>query len=104
MCRLAALRPRVDFMVLALPERHGGLPGAWLGPVRELVAADFGVLVTASLGTARHLADEHGISVVELGNAGTAPEPEKPLPDAAYPPDTEQLAPTAPRAGAQETS
>lgn len=49
---LAALRPGVRFLVIALPERFGGSPATWLGDARGLAARGFGVVVTASHATA----------------------------------------------------
>lgn len=52
LAELAAERPRVRFLVLTLPERHGGIPGAWLPHLRSLADREYGVLVTASHTTA----------------------------------------------------
>jgi ABC-type hemin transport system ATPase subunit len=49
---LAAERPRVNFLVLTLPERHGGAPGGWLPHLRALADREYGVLVTVSPTTA----------------------------------------------------
>ena len=72
LCRLAALRPDVDFLVLVLPERNGDVPDSWVATARELVAADFGVLVTASLGAVPALeaaTTRTDLTVVRLGGA-----------------------------------
>lgn len=45
---LAACRPGVLFLVLVLPERHGGMPETWMSTARALAGVGFGVLVTAS--------------------------------------------------------
>ena len=97
LCRLAALRPGVDFIVMVLPERNGDLPDSWLAPARELVAADFGVLVTASLGSAAHLRGTPGLEVVELGNAAPSPRATRPAGPAPAPPtETDEPHPTDP--------
>jgi energy-coupling factor transporter ATP-binding protein EcfA2 len=74
LCRLAALRPGVDFVVLVLPERLGDVSDSWVATARELVAADFGVLVTVSLGTARGLTTYDDLTVVPLGGAPDSSE------------------------------
>ena len=52
LAELAAERPQVRFLVLTLPERHGGTPGSWLPHLRALADREYGVLVTASHTTA----------------------------------------------------
>ncbi|MGY2876874.1 ABC-type transport system involved in cytochrome c biogenesis ATPase subunit [Marmoricola sp. URHA0025 HA25] len=70
MARLASLRPGVQFLVLALPERSGIDPGAWSSEAAALAGAGFGVLATVSTGVARHLEREHPeIRTVPFGNA-----------------------------------
>ena len=51
MARLASLRPGVQFLVLALPERSGIDSGAWLSEATALAGAGFGVLATMSPAT-----------------------------------------------------
>jgi ABC-type cobalamin/Fe3+-siderophores transport system ATPase subunit len=52
---LAACREGVEFLVLTLPERHGGLPEGWLTTAWVLARLGFGVLVTASPTAAGHV-------------------------------------------------
>jgi len=47
LARLAALR-RPRFLVLTLPERHGGVPGDWAEVLDEITDAGMGVVVTVS--------------------------------------------------------
>ncbi len=47
LAELAAERPTVRFLVLTLPERHGGTPRTWLPHLHELADRGYGVLVTA---------------------------------------------------------
>jgi ABC-type uncharacterized transport system ATPase component len=81
MARLASLRPGVQFLVLALPERTGIDPSAWLDEAATLASAGFGVLATVSTGVARHLERDHPqIRTVPFGNAvfhdADEPQPE----------------------------
>jgi ABC-type uncharacterized transport system ATPase component len=81
MARLASLRPGVQFLVLALPERSGIDPTAWLDEAAALARAGFGVLATISTGVARHLERDHpDIRTVPFGNAvfhdADVPQPE----------------------------
>jgi ABC-type uncharacterized transport system ATPase component len=70
MARLASLRPGVQFLVLALPERSGIDPTGWLDEAAALARAGFGVLATISTGVARHLERDHpDIRTVPFGNA-----------------------------------
>jgi len=70
MARLASLRPGVQFLVLALPERNGIDPEAWVVGAISLAEAGFGVLATMSTGTARHVERERPeIRTVPFGNA-----------------------------------
>ena len=55
LCDLAARRPEVRFVVLTLPDRHGGTPESWLPALRDAAHAGLGVLVTTGVGTARLL-------------------------------------------------
>jgi ABC-type transport system involved in cytochrome c biogenesis ATPase subunit len=65
LARLAVLRPDVRFVVIGLPEQHGGLPEWWLQIAEGLAAEGFGVVVTTSPSTAASLE----VRVVELGGA-----------------------------------
>lgn len=47
---LAAARPEVEFLVLALPDRHGVLPDAWVDHARRFTDQGLGVLATTSPG------------------------------------------------------
>ncbi len=70
MARLASLRPEVWFLVLALPERNGIDPEAWVDGAAALAEAGFGVLATTSTGVARHVERDHpAIRTVAFGNA-----------------------------------
>jgi hypothetical protein len=72
------LRPDVEFLVLALPERNGVDPVAWLAGAQALAKAGFGVLATVSTGIARHVERDHPeIRTVAFGNAEfREPEPD----------------------------
>lgn len=65
LARLAEIRRGVRFLVIALPERNGGLPDDWLGLADAATARGFGVVVTVSLGAAERLARP----TIALGNA-----------------------------------
>lgn len=67
LARLAEQRPGVEFLVITLPERNGGLPADWWGLAGHATDAGFGVVVTVSLGTAERIDHEP----VLLGNAET---------------------------------
>jgi ABC-type transport system involved in cytochrome c biogenesis ATPase subunit len=70
MARLASLRPGVQFLVLALPERNGIDPEGWLAGAVSLAEAGFGVLATTSVGIARHLERDHPeIRTLAFGNS-----------------------------------
>lgn len=70
LARLASLRPGVEFLVLAMPERSGVDRDAWLEAAQALADAGFGVVVTASDGLARIVAEEApAIRSVPFGNA-----------------------------------
>jgi len=56
LAELAAARPHVHYLVLTLPERHGGDPAAWWALAGELADRDHGVLVQTTTATARVLA------------------------------------------------
>lgn len=91
MARLASLRPGVQFLVLALPERNGIDPEAWLGEAAALATAGFGVLATTSTGVALHLErDRPDIPTVAFGNA-VFHDPDDLLAEG---PDEDQLEPT----------
>ena len=69
LARLASLRPDVQFLVLALPERSGIDSAAWFTEAAELAAAGFGVLATVSTGVALHLQrDRPDVQTVAFGN------------------------------------
>ncbi|WP_185996216.1 ABC transporter ATP-binding protein [Nocardioides campestrisoli] len=55
---LAAERPEVRFLVLALPDRHGGDPAHWWSLAQTLGHLGFGVLVACLWTTARELGAE----------------------------------------------
>lgn len=70
MARLAALRPGVHFLVLALPERNAIDPETWLADAIALAEGGFGVLATMSTGVARQVERDHpDIRTVPFGNA-----------------------------------
>jgi hypothetical protein len=70
LARLASLRPGVQFLVLALPERNGIDAETWLQDAIALAEAGFGVLATMSTGIARHVERDHpGVRTVPFGNA-----------------------------------
>ncbi|CAM3714171.1 hypothetical protein [Isoptericola cucumis] len=52
---LAAENPDVRFVVLTLPDRHGGEPAGWWETARTLAAAGLGVLVQCTRSSARDL-------------------------------------------------
>ncbi|MFE7406299.1 hypothetical protein [Isoptericola sp. NPDC057559] len=52
---LAAENPDVRFVVLTLPDRHGGEPTGWWETARTLAAAGLGVLVQCTRSSAREL-------------------------------------------------
>ncbi|WP_454041025.1 hypothetical protein [Cellulosimicrobium sp. Marseille-Q8652] len=52
---LAAEREGVRFLVLTLPDRHGGEPSGWWEVARTLAASGLGVLVQCSRSSARDL-------------------------------------------------
>ena len=56
LAELAAARPQVRYLVLTLPERHGGDPAGWWDLAAELADRDHGVLVQTTTVTARVLA------------------------------------------------
>ena len=56
LAELAAARPQVRYLVLTLPERHGGDPAGWWDLAAELADRDHGVLVQTTTTTARVLA------------------------------------------------
>jgi len=52
---LATERERVRFLVLTLPDRHGGEPAGWWDVARTLATAGYGVLVQCTRSSARDL-------------------------------------------------
>ncbi|GAB7048818.1 AMP-binding protein [Catenuloplanes indicus] len=65
LAELAALRPGVGVLVLTLPDRHGGGPGAWWDLAGVLAARGYGVIVQCTDTSAELL----GLRAVRLGNA-----------------------------------
>ena len=65
LAELAALRPGVSVLVLALPDRHGGGPGSWWDLAGVLAARGYGVVVQCTDTSAELL----GLRAVRLGNA-----------------------------------
>jgi len=55
---LACERPDVHFLVLTLPDRHGGAPAGWWRVACDAAAAGYGVLVQCSRASARLLGAE----------------------------------------------
>ncbi|MCB7136328.1 hypothetical protein [Cellulosimicrobium marinum] len=78
---LAAERDGVRFLVLALPDRHGGEPSGWWEVARTLASSGLGVLVQSARSSARDLGaalpPAHGAyaapPVVALRSRPTAP-------------------------------
>ncbi|WP_188037529.1 hypothetical protein, partial [Actinotalea sp. JY-7885] len=68
---LAAERPDVRFLVLTMPERHGGEPARWWQLAQELAALGYGVLVQCSRSCARDL----GADVPPARSEADAPAP-----------------------------
>ncbi len=56
LAELAAARPHVRYLVLTLPERHGGDPAGWWALAAELADRDHGVLAQTTTATASVLA------------------------------------------------
>ena len=56
LAELAAAGPRVQHLVITLPDRHGGEPAAWWALASELAERGYGVLVQSTDTTARVLA------------------------------------------------
>ncbi|MFC4555096.1 hypothetical protein [Georgenia faecalis] len=52
---LATERPDVRFLVLTLPDRHGGAPASWWSLAQELASRGYGVLVQCTPSAARDL-------------------------------------------------
>ena len=52
---LTAERPGVRFLVISLPDRHGGEPAAWWSIAQAFAARGYGVLVQCSRSSAREL-------------------------------------------------
>jgi ABC-type transport system involved in cytochrome c biogenesis ATPase subunit len=73
LAEVAAERPGVRFIVLTLPESHGGVPEDWLPGLTGLTNEGFGVLVTTSNGVARHLPH----AKVPFGNAAATVETDR---------------------------
>lgn len=70
LARLASLRPGVQFLVLAMPERYGIDPGTWLEDAIALAGGGLGVLATVSPGIAQRIEQDHPeIRTAPFGNA-----------------------------------
>jgi ABC-type taurine transport system ATPase subunit len=76
LAEVAAERPGVQFLVLTLPENHGGVPEDWLPGLTGLTNEGIGVLVTTSNGVARHLPHEKVAFGNAAGSAVTDPQEE----------------------------
>jgi energy-coupling factor transporter ATP-binding protein EcfA2 len=81
LAELAAVRPGVRYLVLALPDRHGGHPAGWWEVARDLAARGLGVLVLATPSSARDLGADvpptrglHAPPVLALRSRESAPE------------------------------
>ncbi len=107
---LAAEREGVRFVVLTLPDRHGGEPSGWWEVAQTLAAAGLGVLVQCTRASARDLGVDlppaRGVSiheppVVVLRTRPTPPPAPTPLPDPAPtpPPDPAPAAENDPEEG-----
>lgn len=71
LCELAVLRAGVDGIIVTSPERHGGEPSQWFGPLAGLAERGVTVTVVTDYATAAIL--------VSLGaRDGALPEPEVP--------------------------
>jgi len=71
LCELAVLRAGVDGIIVTSPERHGGEPSQWFGPLAGLAERGVTVTVVTDYATAAIL--------VSLGaRDGALPEPEAP--------------------------
>ncbi len=100
---LACERPDVHFLVLTLPDRHGGAPAGWWGAACDAAAAGYGVLVQCSRASARLLGAEIPPDVTvdprrepplvalrrEFAVARPEPEPEPEVEDVAAPEEPE---------------
>lgn len=75
MTELALLR-EPQFVVLALPERHGALPAAWWPVAVDAAKRGAGVLVTASATAAAHLTG--AAHVVHIGPDTAVVDPPSP--------------------------
>ena len=68
---LAVLRAGVDGIIVTSPERHGGEPSEWYGPLAQLAERGVAVIVVTDYATA-------GILVSLGARDGALPEPEAP--------------------------
>jgi hypothetical protein len=84
LCELAAARPGVEALIVTSPERHGGEPSEWFGPLAELSERGVSVAIVTDYATA-------GILLALGATDGTAP----PEPEPAFEP-SEQPAPHEP--------
>jgi hypothetical protein len=76
---LAAMRPRVRFIFVTLPDRYGGLPREWFGKIREAQTEDNAVILITSKMVAELLREHYGERYYDLdlgmklcGDEGTA--------------------------------
>jgi ABC-2 type transport system ATP-binding protein len=85
---LAVLRDGVDGLVVTSPERHGGEPSQWYGPLAALAERGVTVTIVTDYATAEIL--------VSLGaRDGAAPEPEpEPAPELAPEPESAPARPS----------
>jgi hypothetical protein len=63
---LAAMRPRVRFIFVTLPERYGGLPQEWFGKIREVQTEDNTVILITSKTVAELLREHYRESYYDL--------------------------------------
>ena len=77
LCELAVLRKGVDGIIVTSPERHGGEPSEWYGPLAALAGRGVTVAIVTDYATA-------GMLVALGARDGSArepePEPEQPTP------------------------
>ena len=100
---LATEDPDVRFVVLTLPDRHGGEPSGWWETARTLAASGLGVLVQCTRSSARDLgvdlppargATLHEPPQVVLREVPEAPPVVEPTPPVVEPVETQDEVPT----------
>ncbi|GAA1730124.1 hypothetical protein GCM10009809_27070 [Isoptericola hypogeus] len=102
---LAAENPGVRFVVLTLPDRHGGEPSGWWEVARGLAEAGLGVLVQCTRSSARDLGAE-----IPPAHGATRHEPprvvlrETPLVPVEPEPPVEPESPVEPEAPVEQVS